>query len=358
MKMRRRLLVFIISVLLICMTLPMVVAASDVSVANGITDEWLPIPEEMHLFDQKVIYAASYDSRGKMVQIKDITAVGGLDISNLDHSMYHRFFCMHPDTHEPIMGFRQYMTELTVENVPDKLVYSGEEQIPSLTVKNGEMELVPNQDYKITFEDNIDAGTATATITCVGNYIGSTSVQFEIVPKELTLDMVAEIASVIYDGREHHPAVAVTDDHVELLQNTDYVVTMETAKDAGNYDLRITGIGNYTGEVKSTFSIHPINIKLVWSQEEMIYTGVDQTIAAEIENKLPADDVTVVVHNGVQKDAGDYIAEAIRLEGSSAKNYALPAVKTKEYSIQPLEAVLKWSNYENLLLYGRSLQQN
>jgi len=52
--------------------------------------------------------------------------------------------------------------------------YTGNAITPTITVKDGSTTLVLTTDYTVEYADNINAGTATVTITGTGNYAGST----------------------------------------------------------------------------------------------------------------------------------------------------------------------------------------
>lgn len=58
--------------------------------------------------------------------------------------------------------------------------YTGEAVIPTLTVTDGNKVLKEGIDYTVTFKNNVNEGTATATIQGIGNYHGTASVNFEI----------------------------------------------------------------------------------------------------------------------------------------------------------------------------------
>lgn len=58
--------------------------------------------------------------------------------------------------------------------------YTGEAVIPTITVTDGNKVLKEGVDYTVTYKNNIDEGTATATIQGIGNYHGSASMNFEI----------------------------------------------------------------------------------------------------------------------------------------------------------------------------------
>lgn len=85
---------------------------------------------------------------------------------------------------------------------PDKLeqkVYSGEELTQAMVLKNGEATLVENKDYKVTYTNNKNAGTAKVTIVGMGVYAGtSVTKSFSIKPLNMTENSENRI-SVEYD---------------------------------------------------------------------------------------------------------------------------------------------------------------
>jgi hypothetical protein len=60
-------------------------------------------------------------------------------------------------------------------------VYNGNELTPNVTVTNGNATLEKDVDYTLTFANNVEAGTATVTVTGLGNYSNSTTKSFEII---------------------------------------------------------------------------------------------------------------------------------------------------------------------------------
>jgi gliding motility-associated-like protein len=77
-------------------------------------------------------------------------------------------------------------TDITVDEI-DELTYTGEAQEPKPVVKDGNLILLEDMDYKVTYSNNIDTGTATVTITGAGNYSDSRKETFTIKPKTLTV---------------------------------------------------------------------------------------------------------------------------------------------------------------------------
>lgn len=64
-----------------------------------------------------------------------------------------------------------------------KTVYNGKTQTPKVTVKYGTKTLVLNKDYTVIYKNNKNAGKATAAITGIGDYTGTKTANFNIIPK-------------------------------------------------------------------------------------------------------------------------------------------------------------------------------
>ncbi len=87
--------------------------------------------------------------------------------------------------------------------------------------------------------------------------------------KNITAAMITN-GSATYNGAVQTPAVTVKDGEKTLTVGTDYTVTVATVgeiKDAKTYNLTITGIGNYAGEVTTaTFTINKADLTLSVTQ--------------------------------------------------------------------------------------------
>ena len=104
-----------------------------------------------------------------------------------------------------------------------------------------------------TYENNVDAGTATASIT-IGGVTARTT--FTIHPKEITGAAVAieQGASFVYSGEPCTPAVSVTLDGKPLAAS-DYQVSYAGNVNAGQAMVTVIGRGNYSGSATATFTI-------------------------------------------------------------------------------------------------------
>ena len=161
--------------------------------------------------------------------------------------------------------------------------YTGQAQTPDLSVHYTgaivDEDLVKGTDYTVTWSENTNAGTATATLTGKGNYEGSVVKKFTIAARSLANVTIADIAPVTFAfaagnvAAAQTPEIAVTDGELNkvLVLGTDYVMqTAEGYTDGykDNYNagdaasVQIVGKGNYdnTTTATKTFTINPLSI--------------------------------------------------------------------------------------------------
>ena len=143
----------------------------------------------------------------------------------------------------------------------DDLTYTGSalQPKPIVTDVARNIALTEGVDFDYGYAANIDVGTATVTITGKGNYTGSISSTFEIISKELTADGIdiATIDDLTYTGSALQPKPIVTDvaRNIALTEGVDFDYGYAANIDVGTATVTITGKGNYTGSISSTFEI-------------------------------------------------------------------------------------------------------
>lgn len=81
---------------------------------------------------------------------------------------------------------KKNISSLSISKISD-YTYTGKARKPAVTVKDGTKTLKSGTDYTLTYKNNNKIGTASVTITGKGNYTGSKTVEFKIVPKKTTL---------------------------------------------------------------------------------------------------------------------------------------------------------------------------
>ena len=169
-----------------------------------------------------------------------------------------------PYTDEIINGVPESKIDLssaTVNSI-DSQTYTGSSIEPSVTVTLNGKTLKLNEDYTLTYSNNVNVGTATITINGIGNYTGSKKINFNIVPKKLDISSatVNSISSKTYTGASIKPSVTVKLNNKTLKLNTDYKVSYSNNKNIGTAKILIKGIGKYDGEKTVTFNIIPSKV--------------------------------------------------------------------------------------------------
>ena len=159
-------------------------------------------------------------------------------------------------------------------------LYDGTAKKPSASVYYGSTKLVKNTDFTISYKNNINVGTATATITGKGNYYGTKSVNFVIsnTTKDFTkcnINLVTD--SVEYDGSYQQPGVIVKDGTKTLVNNSDYSLSYNDCVKAGIARVTITGRGIYKGSVTKNFTITKRSVENVTIiANDVVYNGRGQ----------------------------------------------------------------------------------
>ena len=146
------------------------------------------------------------------------------------------------------------MSDTSVANVSSQ-TYTGNVISPLPTITYNNKTLKKDTDYTLSYSNNINAGTATITITGKGNFTGTTSKTFSISARAMTDTSVANVSSQTYTGNVISPLPTITYNNKTLKKDTDYTLSYSNNINAGTATITITGKGNFTGTTSKTFSI-------------------------------------------------------------------------------------------------------
>lgn len=69
----------------------------------------------------------------------------------------------------------------------NSVIYNGKAQTPAVEVLNGEGNVIPSDNYTISYKNNKNVGKATVTVKMTGNYKGTLTATFTIKPKSTKL---------------------------------------------------------------------------------------------------------------------------------------------------------------------------
>lgn len=142
------------------------------------------------------------------------------------------------------------------------IIYSGSELKPSVKVYYNwdnmfSVQLKEGSDYNVTYSDNINAGTATVTITGIGAYSGTKNVTFTIEPKKISSPTFDGLKSeYTYTGQKVEPEFALMDGDT-VIPSSEYEVSYSDNTEVGTAAITITDVmgGNYDINCKAEFDI-------------------------------------------------------------------------------------------------------
>lgn len=145
------------------------------------------------------------------------------------------------------------LTRCTVELHCDSDTYNGKAK--KISVNIGDTWLNEN-DYDIVYTlQNIEvpecknAGTYIVTIQGKGNYAEKVNFKLQIKPKMLSKSKI----DMILDSDEYNGSVKI----LTIKTDGNFFKKMILSREAGTYEVTITGEGNYTGEIKKKLTIKP-----------------------------------------------------------------------------------------------------
>lgn len=173
-----------------------------------------------------------------------------------------------------------------------------------LTLKNG-------TDIDIKYSKNINKGTATVTVRGRGNYTGTRTEKFRILPRQIDDEgiSVKAISDKNYTAKFHEPEITLTSVYSSakvLKQGTDYTVEYKNNLMPGTATVEISGRGNYDGFRKTYFTIKGMDIGEVAAAviSNQTYTGQaitpDITLTSGGEKLVESIDYTVSYENNIQ----------------------------------------------------------
>ncbi len=140
--------------------------------------------------------------------------------------------------------------------VNDK-TYNGTSQTQTSTYiyVNGK-HITEGTDYVLSYENNVNAGTATCIITGIGNYTGSINKEFDIAATYISGASIGEISNQEYTGSAIQPIPEVYYNGILLTSGVDYTLSYFNNTAVGTAWVVVNGIGNYCGSQSTSFIIY------------------------------------------------------------------------------------------------------
>ena len=142
--------------------------------------------------------------------------------------------------------------------------WTGAEIMPAINIKYKND--VVTRGIDVTYENNIDAGTAYLVITGNGEpfkenirFAGQVKVPFRIRGRDIS-GAVIKVEKTVYTGYACTPRITVKMGSTELVEEIDYTVSFKANKKVGTATVIVKGCGGYTGKAKNEFEIQPCSL--------------------------------------------------------------------------------------------------
>jgi len=236
-------------------------------------------------------------------------------------------------------------SDITVVDISDQ-IYTGAAIEPTITVKDGETTLTLGTDYTVAYTDNIYPGTATVTVTGIGNYSGTATATFIIYIPEYTVSI----------GETEHGTVSVATDFVAV---GDEVTVTATPED--DYELVSITIDGEPIE-GNTFVMpdYPVTISATFKRKEYTITVAQPehgTVSASAEKSISGETITVTA----TPEEGYYLGSiTVNGEAVSGESFVMPksnvtvSASFKEFGdVSSAVVTLDWTT----TVYNGELQQ-
>ena len=124
---------------------------------------------------------------------------------------------------------------------------------PKLTYKK--KQLVKGTDYTLSYDYNVEVGTAYIFVHGKGNFTGTKTLTFDIAKGKISSAKASAIKAQEYTGAEIRPALTLKIGKVKLKEGADYTLKYSNNVKIGTATITITGMGNFTGTKKVKFKI-------------------------------------------------------------------------------------------------------
>lgn len=240
-----------------------------------------------------------------------------------------------------------------------------------LEVYYGSYKLQKGVDYTVSYKNNKAVGTATVTVKAKGNYQGKETVNFEIVPKNVSdADIVIDYsADLIENGKNQKPLNKITYNGSKL-KASDYKVeyfavdaegkvseTPTKVKAVGTYKMVITGKydeqtkkGSFTGKVEKEITVYSKDLFTSVKDMKVAVEGSTKTYSTACTGSAIEPKVTVTpkksstpldaeCYTVTYKDNVNVGTATITITGVKEKGYIGTVTKTFKITGTPLKNV-------------------
>lgn len=202
--------------------------------------------------------------------------------------------------------------------------YTGSQIKPVPKIKNGTTTLKNGTDFTLTYQNNVNKGTAKVYIKGKGNYSGSCSLTFSITASPVSTLKIT-VPSVTYNGKAQKPAVTVKYNNYKFKNGTDYTLSYKNNTKIGTATVTVKGKGKLSGTKSVTFKINakPIKNAVITYNNSLTYNGSTLSPAVTVKygnaTLKKNTDYTVAYSNNVNAGTGTITITGKGIYGGSVK---------------------------------------
>lgn len=202
--------------------------------------------------------------------------------------------------------------------------YTGSQIKPVPNIKNGTTALKNGTDFTLTYQNNVNKGTAKVYIKGKGNYTGSCSLKFSITARPVSTLKIT-VPSVTYNGKAQKPAVTVKYNNYTFKNGTDYTLSYKNNTKIGTATVTVKGKGKLSGTRSVTFKINakPIKNAVITYNNSLTYNGSALSPAVTVKygntTLKKNTDYTVAYSNNVNAGTGTITITGKGIYGGSVK---------------------------------------
>ena len=202
--------------------------------------------------------------------------------------------------------------------------YTGSQIKPVPKIKNGTTTLKNGTDFTLTYQNNVNKGTAKVYIKGKGNYSGSCSLTFSITARPVSTLKIT-VPSATYNGKAQKPAVTVKYNTYKFKNGTDYTLSYKNNTKIGTATVTVKGKGKLSGTKSVTFKINakPIKNAVITYNNSLTYNGSTLSPAVTVKygnaTLKKNTDYTVAYSNNVNAGTGTITITGKGIYGGSVK---------------------------------------
>ena len=310
-------------------------------------------------------YAAGTAKAPRRVASENIDLLKDFELTPVEGNANAYTFTMKRANVEISATYRKMLThqDITIHDIA-AVTYNGQAQTPAVTVKDGSAALTKDEDFTVSYESNLNAGTATATLVGTGDYSGQVVKTFQIQKADLTA--VAPTArELTYNTQAQDLITAGSIQGAGNLQqcrmeysldNQTWDTALPKGTDAGSYTVfyRVVADANHNG-VAAQFINVPIykaalttvliaETNLVYNKQEQqpVITGVK---AGTLD--VPADVYTVSGNKATTVGNYELVVEpkddAQNYDGRATAAYSIVAADAQIFTLTLAETQLTYN---------------